>query len=294
MRILNFGSLNIDYVYRVGQIARPGQTINGRSFEVFAGGKGANQSVALAKANAHVVHAGRIGPEGRWLLEKLRDFGVDTSHVRIDDNSRTGHAIIQIDDCGENAIVLFPGANHRIDRLQIDTTLNHFGREDVLLLQNEINEIPYLIEAGRARGMTICFNPAPFDNAVHAYPLDQVHVLVLNQTEGQDLSGCRSADRTLGTLAVRYPSAEIVLTLGDRGVHYRARHKHVEIKAIEVKAVDTTAAGDTFIGYLWACRASNQPIQQALETACRAAALCVTKPGAMDAIPIRHEVSQLR
>ena len=290
MRICNFGSLNIDYVYRVAHIVQPGETIGGQSFEVFAGGKGANQSVALARAGASVAHAGRVGEDGRWLVEKLADLGVETRHIHVGDG-RTGHAIIQVDDNGQNAIVLYPGANHLIDRTRIDQTLEHFGAADVLLLQNEINDVPYLIEAGHRRGMTVCFNPAPFDETVREYPLDQVDLLIVNETEGRGLAG---ADLIIPTLAKQYPQTRIILTQGKAGATYHGPDGATSVPAVSVDVADTTAAGDTFIGYFLAARASGQAVKISLEQACRAAAICVAKPGAMDAIPSREEVQRSR
>ena len=142
MAVLNFGSLNIDHVYHVDHVARPGETLASRSYRVFAGGKGANQSAALALAGAPVAHAGRVGRDGRWLVEGLSDLGVDVDHVVVDDDEPTGHAVIQVEEqSGENAIVLFPGCNRRISPDQIRTCLNSFGSGDILLLQNETNDV---------------------------------------------------------------------------------------------------------------------------------------------------------
>ncbi len=291
MRILNFGSLNVDHVYRVPHIARPGQTIAAASVQTFAGGKGANQSVALARAGATVSHAGRIGRDGHWLLDKLKHAGVDTTLVQVDDKRRTGHAIIQVDDKGENTIVLFGGANRSIDGGQIDRAVRQFGSGDMLLLQNEVNRVPDVIEAGHARGMTVCFNPAPADDQVKHYPLEHLDVMILNQSEGQTLCGASAPDDVLTTLSDRYPQAQIILTLGKDGVRYAAGDKRLSVAATPAKTVDTTAAGDTFIGYYLAGRAAGSDVPDALQTACRAAALCVSSPGAMDSIPTHHELA---
>lgn len=288
MRILNFGSLNIDTVYRVHHIVRGGETLTSGSLAVFAGGKGANQSVALARAGAEVFHAGRIGPDGTWLLDKLRGDGVDTSLIHVDPDARTGSAFIQVDDAGENAIVLDPGANHGLTRGQIDAALAHFGTGDLLLLQNEVNETPYLITAGKRRGMTVAFNPAPMTPAVKDYPLDDVGLLIVNETEGRDLSGKTIEDEVLAAL----PAKENILTLGVRGVRYaEAGQACHAAPGLEVDAIDTTAAGDTFVGYFLAARGEGLSIPDALRLACRAAAICVTRPGAMDTIPARSEIT---
>ena len=290
MAILNFGSLNIDYVYRVGHIVRPGETLPSQSFEVFAGGKGANQSVAAAKAGAKIRHAGKVGEDGRWLIDKLVAVGVETGLIGVGDG-RTGHAIIQVDDSGQNAIVLHAGANHHIERNQIDRAIGNAEAGDVLLLQNEINDIAYLIERGHKARLAVCFNPAPFDQDVLDYPLELVDTFVVNETEAAGLSGKSSAGKSLAVLAQRFGGAKIILTLGDKGVSYRCGDEAIDVPAVRVDAVDTTAAGDTFIGYYLAAQTQGLDIRKCLELATRAAAICVSKAGAMDSIPGRQELT---
>ena len=244
MNILNFGSLNIDLVYQVGHIVRPGETIASSSHQVFAGGKGANQSAALARAGARVFHAGQVGPDGQWLVDKLAGLGVDVQHIRVGDVP-TGHAIIQVDRHGQNSIVLFAGANAQISRGAINAVLAHFDRGDTLLLQNEINDISYIIASASERGLTICLNPAPFGPQVRAYPLEWVDVLIVNETEATGLAGAS----TLPALAALCPHAQIVLTQGDAGAQYRSPTEEFHLPAPQVEAIDTTGAGDTFIGY---------------------------------------------
>ena len=292
MKILNFGSLNIDHVYQVDHIVRPGETLPGRGYQVFAGGKGANQSAALARAGAPVFHAGQVGPEGEWLIDKLASLGVDMQFTSRSETP-TGHAIIQVDPQGQNAIVIYPGCNGQITREAVDVALEQFSTGDILLLQNEINELPYLISKGREQGLKICFNPAPFDEAVLDYPLDQVDLFILNETEALGLARADTATGLLDRLNTRLPGAEILLTLGARGARYRSSREELEVPAIPVEAVDTTAAGDTFIGYFLGAMVAGRPVCQALEQATRAAALCVTRPGAMDSIPALGELEDL-
>jgi ribokinase len=291
MPILNFGSLNLDHVYQVDHIVRPGETLASRSYQVFAGGKGANQSAALALAGAPVYHAGRIGPEGGWLADKLRSLGADVGFT-VRAAAPTGHAVIQVEPGGQNAIFLYPGANTQIDRAQIDATLEHFGPGDFLLLQNEISELPYLIRQGHERGLRVCLNPAPYGAEVASYPLDLVAVLVVNQTEAEGLAGVQGPSRAIAALSARFPAAEIVLTLGEQGARYRSPSQELTVPAERVQAVDTTAAGDTFIGYYLAAAAAGWPPEQCLRRAGRAAALCVTRRGAMDSIPRASEVGE--
>ncbi len=287
MAILNFGSINIDLVYRVPHIVAPGQTITARERRVFAGGKGANQTMALARAGAAVFHAGRIGEDGRWILDKLTAAGADTSLVEIDDGP-TGHAVIQVSDDGENSIVIDGGANRRISRDQIDRALTRFGQGDTLVLQNEVNDVARIIDAAARRGLTICFNPAPFDSSVASLPLDRVAVLIVNESEGRALAGEEDHKRAADALHRRTGGA-VVMTLGAQGVLYRDGRQSLRLPAQPVAAVDTTAAGDTFAGYFVAGSTQGLAVRDALAMAVRAAGICVSRPGAMDSIPSRHE-----
>ena len=285
MNILNFGSLNIDLVYQVEHIARPGETIASPSHQVFAGGKGANQSAALARAGANAFHAGQVGPDGQWLVDKLAGLGVDVQHIRVGDVP-TGHAIIQVDRHGQNSIVLFAGANAQIDKRAIDTALSRFSRGDILLLQNEINNVAYIITAAAERGLTICLNPAPFGPEVHAYPLELVDLLIVNETEATGLVGASE----LADLAALCPHAQIALTLGAAGAQYYSPTEEFHLPAPQVEAVDTTGAGDTFIGYFLQGLTTDMTARDAMTRAVQAAALCVTRPGAMDSIPAADEI----
>jgi ribokinase len=289
VRILNYGSLNVDYVYRVDHIVRPGETISGQSLKVFAGGKGANQSTALARAGAAVIHAGKVGRDGQWLKEKLAALGVDTRFTRISDQP-TGHAIIQVDAAGENAIFLFPGTNRQQARDDIDEAFAAMESDCMLLLQNEINELPYIIEKAHQKKMRICLNPAPFGPEVLDYPLEKVHVVIFNETEGRGLSGEERPERMLTAMAEKMPKADLILTLGKDGAVFRSQRQEARAPAVRASVVDTTAAGDTFIGYYLAAHVRGEAPPRCLEVACKAAALRVSRPGAADSIPTRDEV----
>ena len=300
MAVLNFGSLNIDHVYHVEHVARPGETLAGRSYRVFAGGKGANQSAALALAGAPVAHAGRVGRDGRWLVDGLSALGVDVAHVVVDEDEPTGHAVIQIEEeGGENAIVLFPGCNQRITRDQIRTCLDSFAPGDILLLQNEINDVEEILVEANSRGLRSCLNPAPYAPEVASFPLDLVDLLILNRTEAAGLAGVgtggekeAAADQLLAGLRARVPDrTEILLTLGADGAVLDGPAGRLSCPALSAgAAIDTTGAGDTFIGYFLAARLAGGGDETCLRRAAAAAALCVTRPGARDAIPPRDEV----
>ena len=294
MSILVFGSLNIDHVYQVEHLVRPGETLPSKAYRRFQGGKGANQSVALARAGADVFHAGRIGPEGLWLRDAVAAEGVDVTHVGLD-SQPTGHAIIQVDAAGENSILLYGGANLTVTPDDAHFVLSHFGAGDWLLLQNEISSLPAILLEASARGMKVAFNPAPMTDAVHGYPLEDVALFVVNRTEGAALARVETTaapEAILEVLQSRFPRAATVVTLGGEGALYGGEGERIRRRAEPVEAVDTTAAGDTFIGYFLAELVAGQPVARCLAAATRAAALCVTRPGAAVSIPKRGELDE--
>lgn len=293
MLIVNVGSLNVDRVFRVDHIARPGETIAARSIALFAGGKGANQSVALARAEAKVMHVGRVGADGRWLVDALAREGVDTRHIATG-GALTGEAVIQVDDAGENAIVVSGGANQQLTCDDIANALESTPADAWLLVQNETSGVADAIRLAHQRGMRVAVNPAPLDDRVREYPLELAHLICVNRTEGAALSGEESPAAIMAALANRLPECEIVLTLGPTGAWYRSEGGELHEPAPLVDVVDTTAAGDTFLGYFLAGRAAGMDRRECLHRACRAAAICVTRPGAVGSIPSAEEVARLR
>ena len=282
-RILNIGSLNLDYVYAVPHFVAPGETLCAASRQVFAGGKGLNQTVAAARAGAKVYHAGAVGPDGDRLLKLLEEAGADTSAVEWADVP-TGHAIIQVSPQGENAIIILGGANRSISREALDRALDIAEEGDILLLQNEINGFDYIIPQAARRGLRILFNPAPMDESVKNLPLGLIDTLVVNEGEGQALAGDMEA------LKAAYPKQNILLTQGSRGATLFAGGETVFQPAFRVKALDTTAAGDCFLGYYAAALSEGLPYGRALLLATAASALAVQKQGAAPSIPCRAEV----
>ena len=277
MKVLNFGSLNIDLVYRVRDFVRPGETISAASFARFPGGKGLNQSIALARAGAKVLHAGAVGADGGFLLELLRENGVDCAAVEVLDDTPSGHAVIQVSDAGENSIVLYPGANHRIGEELIDRALALTEPGDILLLQNEISCITTIMLRAEERGLRIVFNPAPMTKAVAVYPLDFVDTLIVNETEWEALTRWRPP-----------LNVNVLHTLGARGAVYNGK---IIVPAERVDhVVDTTAAGDTFIGYFIAELIAGRDVESAMKTAACASAWCIQRPGAAPSIPRRSDL----
>lgn len=291
MKVLNYGSLNIDMTFQVDHIVVPGETISATSLKKGAGGKGANQSAALGKAGVQVFHAGKIGHDGQFLLDKLTSYGVDVGLVRVTDDS-SGQAIIQLDEQGQNAIVLLGGGNRLIAKKEIDETLMHFTQGDWLVLQNEINNNAYLMEQAYRKGMHICFNPAPYEETVKSLPLHLVDLLVVNEIEGQGLSGIKSThfEEVAKSLARQYNRAEIIVTVGAAGSYYANKDMVIHQSIVPTNVVDTTGAGDTFIGYFLAAKLRGCSPKESLNISAKASSIAISRPGAMDAIPMADEV----
>ena len=290
MTVFNFGSINIDHVYQVERFVRPAETLSSQAYRRVLGGKGANQSIALARAGAKVCHIGAIGQDDAWILQELTEAGVDVSSIRrVADAS--GHAIIQVDRQGENCILLHPGANAQLTVTDLETQLAvATDKENWLLVQNETSAVGEVIALAHSSGLQIAFNPAPMTPAVRKLPLQQLHLLILNQVEARQISGEADSEIALRKLASQFPSTAVVVTLGPSGALYLRGEERHRVAGRKVKAVDTTAAGDTFTGYLLAQLATGGEVLAALEIACSAAALCVTQPGAAPAIPTKADV----
>jgi len=296
MRVLNFGSLNLDYVYRVERFVRPGETLHAASRTVNFGGKGLNQSVALARAGAQVCHAGCVGRDGEGLLDMLAANGVYTAHI-VSVDEMQGHTVIQVDDGGENCILLYGGSNRCVTRAQIDATLGHFGWGDWLLLQNEINGIGAIVEAAHARGLIVALNPSPCDGALAEVDLGKVSWLMVNVIEAEQIAGSGDPDEAWARLSDRYPGLSLLVTLGAEGsVAYHRAARGVETHrqpALNAQAVDTTAAGDTYTGYFIEGLTAGRTLAESMRRAAAAAAISVTRPGAAASIPVAEEVERL-
>ena len=291
--ILNLGSMIIDNVYTVEHIVRPGETLMSKSLEVFTGGKGLNQSVALARGGAKVFHAGKCGPDGGFLVRAMRDSGVNVDYMMFSEN-RTGSAFLQLETSGQNCIVLYGGANREITEEEIDKVLSHFEAGDILLSQNEISCVPYLLSRAKEKGMRIALNPSPIDSVISLYPLDGVTWIFINEIEGKELSGKTDPRDICQTLLKKYPRLKIVLTLGADGVFYRDSEHEYSHPIFEIPVVDTTAAGDTFMGYFISTLVRTQSVPNALETASKASAIAVSRKGATPSIPTLQEVEAWR
>ncbi len=291
MKVLNFGSLNIDYVYPVDHIIAPGETEPTGDINENCGGKGLNQSIALAKAGVSVFHAGLVGEEGQVLIDKCKENNVDSTYIRKI-SGRTGHTIIQVDKEGQNSILLFGGANRRMTKEFIDEVLDDFSEGDILLLQNEVNLLDHIIDRAYEKKMQIVLNPSPYDQAVDKCDLSKVSIFLLNEIEGAQITGKTEPDDILKVLKEKFPVAKVVLTLGSAGSVYQCGDEMVKQEIFKVKAVDTTAAGDTFTGYFISSMINGLGVKEGLELAAKAAAISVTRPGATDSIPLMKEVKE--
>lgn len=287
-RILNFGSLNLDQVYRVDAFVQPGETKSSLSLETHCGGKGLNQSVAAARAGAEVWHAGLIGTDGDMLYDKLRENGVNLSLLERA-GGVSGHAIIQVDASGQNCILLYGGTNQQLTEEYIDRALDQFGGEGLVLVQNETNLVGSIIQKAHARGLMVAINAAPMDEKVFTYPLEQVDWLIVNEIEGASIARCEKEADILPELKKRYPRMNVLLTLGKRGAICVRNTESAKSGIYPVKVVDTTAAGDTFLGYFLTETLDQKSLPDALALATAASSLCVQVMGAADSVPMRAE-----
>ena len=289
MKIYNLGSLNIDYVYSVPHFVQPGETLSSAKLEIFPGGKGMNQSVALAKAGARVIHGGRIGDNGGFLKEILGQAGADTSFVAVDASS-TGHAIIQVDENGQNCILLFSGANHSFTEEFVREILADARAGDIILLQNEINLLDVIFAVAAEKQLQIAFNPSPFTEELLKLPLHQVKWWLCNEIEGGQLTGKSEPEEILTSMQKKFPGSSIVLTLGKDGCMFTDGKQVLRQPIFPVKAVDTTAAGDTFTGFFLASVAEGKSVADALRIASRASSIAVSRMGASSSVPTLAEV----
>ncbi len=302
MKILNYGSLNIDCTYHVPHIVLPGETISSTGARHSVGGKGANQSAAIALAGGSVYHAGKIGKDGLFIVDLLKSCGVNTDYITVDENVTTGQAVIQLDNNGQNSIVLYAGANERIEKSEIDSVLSSFSEGDYIILQNEINNLEYIFAKALEKGMKIAFNPSPFDSSLLSLPLDEVSLFFINEIEGAAMAGIptiegstdvapeTTAESILRELSAKFPGTEIVLTMGKEGAWYSFKGTVEKGSIVDLPVVDTTGAGDTFTGYFFVSRLKGYSVSEALVFACKASSLAVSRPGAMEAIPAGSEV----
>lgn len=291
MKILNFGSCNVDYVYSVEHIVVPGETLASNKLEIFPGGKGLNQSIAAARAGATVYHAGCIGSDSDILKSALIESNVDISYLNELD-LKNGHAIIQVTSQGENSIFLFSGSNAMVSKEIVDSVLDNFTKDDIVLLQNEISNVPYIIDKAYEKGMRIAFNPAPFTENLKQIDFNKLSFLILNETEAMGFTGKTETMDSIDYIKDNFPDLTVILTVGKEGCIYLSRGNLLKQPAYKVDVVDTTAAGDTFIGYFLAGVCSKTSVKAVLKSAAVASAITVSRAGAAPSIPYKKEVEE--
>ena len=286
MTVYNLGSINADYFYQVPHIPAPGETLAATALERGLGGKGANQSVAMVKAGADLVHLGAVGVDGQWLLDRLASLGVNVTAIEQLDCA-SGHAIVNVAAGGENAIIIFSGANVALGFGVVQAALEHLSPQDWLILQNETSNQRDAAELAKAKGARVVYSAAPFDAQAVADVLPFVDVLCVNEHEAKALGQAfkKSSLKNIGVGAM-------LITYGARGAEYHdfVAGKVTKVEGIKVTPVDTTGAGDTFCGYFVGRLSLGDDPKTALSIANRAAALKVTRPGTADVIPDLIEV----
>ena len=291
-----FGSLNVDYVFRVPSLPAPGETLLATDMVVLPGGKGGNQALAAARAGAPVHMAGAVGDDGlgHIAIAGLLADGVNTEAVALSEQP-TGTASINVDRDGENAIVVFRGANADASHTQLARANLQTG--DLLLLQMEIpvNEMVRAIDHANAVSAGIVWNLAPMQS-VELELLRRVSVIVVNEIElmqlGQHLGLPTDHDTATSLSDVAQQTGNsVVLTLGARGCLANHHGEQIAIPALAINPIDTVGAGDAFCGAFAAALDAGEPFRTALRWGCVAGSLACLKTGAQTALPTRAEIA---
>lgn len=293
MKFLVFGSLNIDRTYSVPHFVSAGETMAADKMELFCGGKGFNAAVACARAGKEVYFAGAVGTDGQMLLEALDANGIHRQHVKHTDGP-SGHAVIQVDPTGQNCIIVLAGANGEISKSDVDSVLADFAEGDMIVLQNEVSNVDYILRAAMQKGMMVALNPSPLDDRVKTFDLNCVDYLMINEVEGTQLAHCSEPNRIIDILREKYSRMNIVLTLGARGALYcGVSGEQYGCGIYKGNVVDTTSAGDTFCGYFLSHITEHGNPEVALRKASVASGISVTRSGASCSIPLRSEVDSV-
>ena len=290
MKIYNLGSLNIDYVYSVEHFVGAGETLASDNMQIFPGGMGLKQSIALSRAGSNVIHGAILGSDGEFLKQIMFDSGVDISRIKSVKHP-SGHAIIQVDKSGQNSILLYGGTNREIDREYIEQFLSDANENDILVLQNEISNLSVAFEIAIKHKMQIAFNPSPFDETIHDLPLQHVKWWFCNETEGEALFDSSNPEEIAESFIQKYHDSNLILTLGEKGCIFKNADTFIRQPIYETVVIDTTAAGDTFTGYFISAVSCGKDIEYALKIASKASSVTVSRKGAAVSIPYNNEIS---
>ena len=296
-KIVVIGSSNTDMVVQSDHLPVPGETVLGGEFFMNPGGKGANQAVAASRFGGDVIFISRLGNDifGEKYRDILKKEKISTGHVYTDPDAASGIALITVDSKGENAIVVAPGANSRLDRSDIDKAEKEFKEAEFFLLQLEIplDTVIYAAQKASKSDKKVVLNPAPAQELPEEL-LKTLYIITPNETEAEMLSGIQVNDidsARSAAWAIRKRGVDVVIiTMGSRGAYIYSDEVEIHVPASEVTARDTTAAGDVFNGALVVALAEQLPLSEAVQLANNAASLSVTKLGAQASAPYREEV----
>jgi ribokinase len=296
-KIIVIGSSNTDMVIKAPKLPLPGETILGGQFHLFSGGKGANQAVAAVRLGGNVLFVAKTGNDlfGKQAIGQFKEEGIDTTFVSTDNDNPSGVALIMVDAKGENIISVASGANAHLSEADVDKATSQIDEAVVVLLQLEvpIATVCYAIEQMWKLGKKVILNPAP------AQPLpeelyDRLYIITPNETEAEILTGIHVTDEETASkaaLALKSKGVkQVVLTMGAKGAFVLTDTFKGLVSAPKVQAVDTTAAGDVFNGALAVAIAEGLPLERAVDFACQAAAISVTRMGAQASAPYLHEM----
>ena len=283
MTIFNLGSINVDHLYSVARLPRPGETVSSHDYIINMGGKGLNITVAVLRSGADIKHIGAIGSGDHAVESMLSGLGLGLDLITRVEGS-TGHAVVYVDDSSENCIVIHGGANQAIPENHVRAALADAGPGDWLVLQNETNANSFGIEAARERGMKIALVAAPFDAEALASQIDAADLVTMNESETALFEAF--AGRSVRDMA----GTDFLLTYGSDGASFHSDGSEMHVDAFKVDAVDTTGAGDTFFGAFMAGYATGVPADVAMTRASAAAALMVQRKGAASVAPHLNEI----
>jgi ribokinase len=296
-KIYVIGSSNTDMVIKSEKLPAPGETVIGGTFLMNAGGKGANQAVAVAKLGAEVVFVSKVGNDifGKQAFQGFHNLGINTDFVFIDSENPSGIALILVDGHGENSISVASGANANLQISEVQEAINQVQKGDIVLLQLEIplTTVTEAIKKCAEKGAKVILNPAPaqkLDESVFEF----ISLITPNETEAELLTGIKVIDLPSAELAAKAFHSkgipEAIITLGSKGAFFSNETKQVLIPSPKVEAIDSTAAGDVFNGALCVAISEGQAIEDAIVFACKAASISVTRMGAQASAPTREEI----
>lgn len=292
------GSTNMDMVVNAARIPAPGETILAEKFFMNPGGKGANQAVAVARLGGSILFVTKVGNDvfGHQSSLLFDEEGINTKYIFSDNEHPSGVALITVDEMGENSIVVASGANSYLTKQDFsENVLDDLDHAKILLMQLEtpLDTVAYLAEYASSKGIKVILNPAPMME-IPSKIMKCFHLITPNETEAEQLSGIKINDledaKKAAICIAEKGVKNVIITLGSKGaLIYETNTFHV-VKAQEVKAVDTTAAGDVFNGALAVALSEGKRLTDAVEFACLAAAISVTRLGAQSSIPYRREI----